>query len=76
MWRGFGDGLSQAVEMALVPPLFALGGLALDKWLGLVPVLTVTLAVVAMVGMFARAYYAFSARAQDMDEGKVWARRR
>lgn len=76
MWKGFGDGLAQGVEMALVPVLFALLGLALDAWLGTTPGLALTFAVLGVVGVFARAYYWYVATAEQADEGKPWARRR
>ncbi|MBI2170249.1 MAG: AtpZ/AtpI family protein [Actinobacteria bacterium] len=75
IWKGFGDGLSQAFEMAVVPVLFALVGLVIDDRLGLTPVVTVTLAMVGLIGVFARAYYWYQAEAERADEGKPWARR-
>lgn len=62
-----------AFEMALVPVLLALAGLALDRWLGIVPVLTIGLAVFGMAGSFARAYYAYNERMeQDDRERPTW----
>lgn len=55
-WQGFGDGLSQAVEMAVTPVLFALLGLFLDRRLDTVPFFAVGFSIFAMVGTFVRAY--------------------
>ena len=74
-WRGFGDGMTQAVEMAVMPVLFGLLGLALDGWRGTKPVFLVAFVTLAAAGSFARAYYAFQAAAERADEGKPWARR-
>jgi len=59
-WKGFGDGFTQAVEMALIPAVLAGLGLVLDRWLGIVPILTITLTVFGMAGTFARAYYTYT----------------
>lgn len=75
MWKGFGDGLAQAFEMAVVPVLFALVGLVLDRWIGVTPALTLTLAVLGLIGVFARAYYWYIAQAEQAEQGKPWARR-
>lgn len=74
MWKGFGDGLAQAFEMAVIPVVFALGGLALDRWLGTVPVITTVLVLVGMIGVFLRAYYWYLAGAEEADAGRPWAR--
>ncbi|HLG00270.1 MAG TPA: AtpZ/AtpI family protein [Acidimicrobiia bacterium] len=75
LWHGFGNGLSQAFEMAVVPALFALAGLAIDGFLGTSVVFTITLAVIGLVGVMARAYYWYQAEAGRAEEGKPWARR-
>lgn len=75
LWHGFGNGLSQAFEMAVVPALFALVGLAVDRFLGTTVVFTITFAVIGLVGVLARAYYWYQAEAARAEEGKPWARR-
>jgi len=75
-WQGFGDGFTQSVEMALIPAVFAFVGLALDRWLGIVPVLTVSLAIFGMVGSFARAYYTYTGRiAREERNRRPWEHR-
>lgn len=75
-WQGFSDGLTQAVEMAVTPILFALAGLFLDARLGTGPFLAVGLAVFATVGSFLRAYYHYVARMDALEREKVWGRNR
>ncbi len=48
--RGLGDGLSSAIEVFVLPALFAGLGLVLDRWLGLLPLLTIVLGAFGFVG--------------------------
>jgi hypothetical protein len=75
-WKGFGDGFTQAIEMALIPALLALLGLVLDRWIGIVPVLTVTFAVFGAAGTFARAYYTYVAHMEQQSESRPWINQR
>lgn len=75
LWQGFGDGLTQAFEMAVTPILFALLGHFLDGQFGTRPILTVFLVVFAMVGAFLRTWYHYLNRVQALEDGKVWHRR-
>ena len=76
MWSGFGNGLAQAFEMAVIPVLFGLAGYALDRIVGTRPVFTIALGVLGLVGVFVRAYYWYMAAAEKADAGKPWARGR
>lgn len=67
--------MSQAVEMAVVPVLLSLFGLFLDRRFGTLPWLTILLAVLAMVGTFVRAYYAYEAKMTREEEKQPWAKR-
>ncbi|GIU86822.1 MAG: hypothetical protein KatS3mg009_1337 [Acidimicrobiia bacterium] len=76
-WKqGFGDGLSQAVALVGTPLLFALAGVALDRWLGTRPWCTIALAVLATAGTFVSTYYEYKAKMERAEEGKPWARSR
>ena len=76
-WQsGFGDGLSQAIELVGPPVLLGLLGAFLYGRLGTGPWLLIGLAVFGVVGAFAKSYYEFAARAARHDEGKPWTRRR
>lgn len=62
--RGTNDALVRAFEFAVAIVVFALAGLALDQAIGTTPLFMALGAVLAVVGCFARLYYAYSA---DMD---------
>jgi hypothetical protein len=75
LYNGFGNGLARAFELALTPAIFAGFGYGLDRWLGIVPVLTIVLFLLCVVGMFASTWYAYEARMQAEDACRPWARR-
>lgn len=58
-YRGYGDTMTRAFEFVLVPVIFGAVGWALDRWLGIAPVLMLALGAVAVVGLFARAWYGY-----------------
>jgi F0F1-type ATP synthase assembly protein I len=74
MYRGYGDGMARAFEFALTPAIFCGIGYAIDRWLGIVPVFSIILFLLAVAGMFARTWYAYEARMQAEDIGTPWAR--
>jgi F0F1-type ATP synthase assembly protein I len=74
--QGFGDGLTQAVEMAVIPVILAFVGLAVDGRLGTMPLFTIVLLVVGMTGGFARAYYAYQYECRLEEERHPWGRPR
>jgi F0F1-type ATP synthase assembly protein I len=73
-WNGFGNALSQAVELVTAPLLFALFGWFLDRHFGTGPVLAITLGLVGVVGVAARSYYWYRAAIEREEEGKPWTR--
>jgi F0F1-type ATP synthase assembly protein I len=72
--EGFGDGLTQALEMAVIPVILALLGLAVDRRLGTVPLFTIVLLVAGTAGGFARAYYAYRFQCALDEEKRPWGR--
>jgi F0F1-type ATP synthase assembly protein I len=70
--RGGGDGLTQAVEMAVIPLLLAFLGLAADNRLGTVPLFTIALLVLGTAGGFTRAYYAYRYQCDLEEEKRPW----
>ncbi len=74
LYRGFGESLSRAFEMALTPAI--LGGLGnlLDRWLGTGLVLTLGLFLFAVAGMFLRMWYGYDARMKVLEAAAPWAR--
>jgi F0F1-type ATP synthase assembly protein I len=60
--RGFSEALSTGFVFAAVTVLFAGAGWLLDRWLGTLPVFTIVLTILALVGHFARSWYAYDAQ--------------
>ena len=65
--KGLGDGLALAFELAVTPTIFGIIGYMLDRWLGIVPVLTIVLGLVAMVGMFVRMWYGYDLQMREQE---------
>jgi F0F1-type ATP synthase assembly protein I len=72
--QGFGDGLTLAVEMAVIPLILTLLGLAADRRLGTMPLFTILLLVLGMAGGFARSYYAYRYQCELEEEKRPWDR--
>jgi len=75
LYNGFGDALGLAVELAVIPVLFALFGLWLDGRFGTRPILMIVFVVLALIGLAARAYYTYNAQMDQHEEGMPWKRR-
>jgi hypothetical protein len=74
--NGFGDGLARAFELVLTPAIFGLGGFALDRWLGVTPLLTTVLTLFALCGVTYMTWFRYDADMRQVEEGAVWARHR
>jgi F0F1-type ATP synthase assembly protein I len=61
-------------ELALSPVLLALIGYGLDRWFGIVPVLTVVFAVVGLVGAVAKLYLGYRAEMEAHEAAGPWAK--
>ena len=72
-YNGFGNGLAKAFEIALVPAILGAAGYGLDRLIGIVPVLTIVFSVLAIIGMFARSYYAYTYQMAQVQADSVWA---
>ena len=75
MYRGFGDGFTRAFEMALTPAVFGAFGYLLDRWIGILPVLTIVLFLIAVGGQFVKMYYTYDARMKVHEAAGPWAAR-
>lgn len=75
LYNGAGEGLSRAFELALTPAIIGGFGYLLDRWLGLLPVLTIVFFLIAMGGLMARMYYSYDARMKQHESESPWARR-
>jgi len=74
-YQGFGDALARAFEMVVTPALFGLAGHFLDVWLGTRPWMMLTLALLAVVGMFARTWYSYDSTMKSREAQAPWSRR-
>jgi F0F1-type ATP synthase assembly protein I len=66
---------SGAYELVVSPVLLALLGLALDRWLGTVPVLTVTFAIIGFAGAAVLLYYRYKLEMDRHEQGAPWKAR-
>ncbi len=73
MYRGFGDGFTRAFELALTPGVFAAFGYLLDRWIGIIPVLTIVFFLMAVAGQFVKMYYVYEARMKVHEASGPWA---
>ena len=71
--NGFGNALSRAFEIAVTPAVFGGFGYGLDRWLGIVPVLTIVLLVFGLAGMFVRLWYGYDRDMRAEDAKAPWA---
>ena len=74
LYNGAGEGMNRAFELALTPAIIGGFGYLLDRWLGLLPVLTIIFFLVAMIGLIARTWYDYDARMKLLEASGPWAR--
>jgi len=67
--------VARAFELAVTPVLFAAMGYGLDRWIGIVPVLTIVFGLVAIIAMLLRTWYGYVYRMQALEEAGPWAKR-
>jgi hypothetical protein len=75
-YNGFGETLARGFELAVTPAIFGAIGFGLDKWLGIVPVLTIVLLVLALCGMFVRMWFGYDEEMKRHEAEGPWATRR
>jgi hypothetical protein len=73
-YQGFGDTLAVAVELAVTPVVFGLIGYGLDRWLGVVPLLTIVLVVFSIAGLSVRMWFDYDTRMKAHEAAGPWAR--
>ncbi len=74
LYRNFGDGFTRAFELAVTPVIFGAIGYGLDRWAGIVPVLTTVFVLVSLVGLLLRTWYGYVYRMQALEAAGPWAR--
>ncbi len=73
-YRGFGDTLAVSIELAVSPVIFGLIGYGLDRWLGIVPLLTIVLVLFCIAGLSVRMWFQYDARMKVHEAAGPWAR--
>lgn len=73
LYRGFGSGQSRAFELAVTPIILGGVGHILDRWIGIVPVLTIIFFLVGMIGLSARLWYGYDANMKAQETSGPWS---
>jgi F0F1-type ATP synthase assembly protein I len=76
LYNGFGDGLAQAFEFAVTPAIFGVIGYFIDRAIGTVPLFTIILALLCIVGIFLKTWYVYDAAMKAHEEESPWASRK
>jgi F0F1-type ATP synthase assembly protein I len=74
LYNGFGEGLQRAFELAFTPAIIGGFGYLLDRWLGLLPILTIVFFLIGMGGVIARMWYGYDARMKAHETTGPWAK--
>lgn len=74
LYRSFGDSYTRAFELAVTPAIFGLAGYGLDRWFGILPVLTIVFSLWAVIALLLRTWYGYVARMQEHEATGPWAR--
>jgi hypothetical protein len=74
LYNGFGEGLQRAFELAFTPAIIGGFGYLLDRWLGLLPILTIVFFLIGMSGVIARMWYGYDARMKELEAAGPWSK--
>jgi hypothetical protein len=67
---------SGSFELALIPALFAAIGYVVDRWLGIVPVLTLVFLVVGALGVGVKIWLGYDREMREHEQNGPWAQNR
>lgn len=73
LYNGAGEGMSRAFELAVTPAVIAGFGYLLDRWLGLLPILTIVFFLVGVAGVITRMWYSYDAEMKEHESTGPWA---
>jgi hypothetical protein len=76
LYNTFGNAFSRAFELTVTPTIFGFIGYRLDLWLGILPVLTIVLVLMAIIGMLVRTWYGYVHHMEALEAASPWAGRR
>lgn len=74
--RGFGDAMSRAIELALVPAVFGGVGWLVDRVLGTEPAFLIGLAVFGVVGTVIKMWIGYDLEMKRHEAAAIWTRSR
>jgi len=74
LYNGFGDGLALAFEFAVTPAIFGFIGYLIDRGIDTVPLFTILLSLLCVLGMFVRVWYSYDASMQAHEGDAPWKR--
>jgi F0F1-type ATP synthase assembly protein I len=74
LYNGFGDGLAKAFEFAVTPGIFGVLGYFLDRAIGTLPLFTIILVLLCIVGMFLKTWYTYDLHMRTHEADKPWGR--
>ncbi len=72
--RSEDDAWSRAFELALTPVVAGGVGYLIDRLLGIVPIVTIVMVVMAVATTFIKMYYAYDAKMKEHDAESPWGR--
>ena len=72
-YRGFGDGLARAFELAVTPMVFGAFGYLLDAWLHTRPLFMIVLVVLSLVGISIRMWFGYDQEMRQHEAKAAWA---
>lgn len=72
--RGYSEGLSNALEIALVPVVFGGIGWLLDRTFGTEPYFLIGLVVFAFVGMILKLWLRYDRAMEQEESDRIWNR--
>ena len=71
-YNGFGDAFARAFEFAVTPGIFGFLGYLLDRAIGTLPVFTIVLTLLCIVGMFLKTWYTYDTTMRAHDARAPW----
>lgn len=67
---------SGSFELALLPMLFGAIGYGLDRWLGLLPLLTLGLGIFGVIGVFTKLWLGYDREMRQHEQEGPWSKAR
>ena len=72
LYKGMGDGLNRAFELALIPAIFGLAGYGVDRLIGTGFIFAAIFAIVGLYGVVMRIWYAYQHQIAEIQKGAAW----